>query len=116
MHLRCLRNPGLHLAALQLVDPVALRTDEMVVMSRSAKPVAALAGPVRQLVDDLALTEDGQGAVNGGETYALALVTEPRMDLLSRRVVRLGGERLEHAQALPRGTDAGAAQALGQYG
>ena len=74
MRLGRLCDPALDLAVLELVDPVAARTDEVMMMTGFAEPIAALPGSVGKLVDDLPISEHRQRAVDGREPDALAAV------------------------------------------
>ena len=62
---------------------------------------------MRELVDDAVLAEERERPVDGGEPDRLAALAKARVDLLRGRVMRLGGKRLEHEQALARRADAG---------
>jgi len=81
-------------------------------MAGATEPVAALAGAVSQLVDDVALPQDRERTVDGRQTDLFASLPQARVDLLSGRVVRLRRKRLEHEEALLRGTDARSQQSL----
>jgi hypothetical protein len=65
------RQPIVQVATSELVDPVAARADEMMVMADAAESVTALALVVRKLVDDFVLREQGQGSVHGGQAHRL---------------------------------------------
>ena len=84
----------------------------MVVVARAAEPVTRLSGRVHELVDDVLLTQDRQRAIDRRQADPLALLPEACVDLLGGGVVRLGSERREHEQPLPRGPDACPDEAL----
>src|SRR6266542_5611327 len=101
-----LSEPRFELAVGQFHDTVALGADEVMMVGVSCtKAVASLGRSVHQGVDDGRAAEDGQRAVHRCEPDAVSLVAQPRMDLLRRRIVRLGRERLEDEDALPRWPD-----------
>jgi hypothetical protein len=110
--LRGLRDPGVDLTALEFLDAMTLRADEVVVMAGAAEPVAALTGAVSQLVDDIALPQHRERSVDRRQTDLFASFPQTRVDLLSGRVVRLRRKRLEHEQALLRRADARSQQSL----
>jgi zinc transport system substrate-binding protein len=110
--LRRPRHPGVDLAALELLDAMAARADEVVVVSRAAEPVTTLPGVVYELVDDILLAQDGQRPIDRREADPLAALAQPRVDLLSCGVVRLGGECLEHEEPLGGRADADADETL----
>ena len=98
----CLSEPFVDLTALELGDAVAAGTDEMVVVPFAAQAVARLARPVCELIHDTVLAEQRKRAIDRGEAHRLAALAEARVDLLCRRVMRLGSEGLEDEQTLAR--------------
>jgi zinc transport system substrate-binding protein len=111
---RSFPEPFVHLTAFEFGNAVAARADEMMVVPLAAQSVARLARPVRELVDDAVLAEEGKRPVDGGETDWIAAPAKARVDLLRGRIVRLGRERLEDEQALARRPEAGLRQAVAQ--
>jgi hypothetical protein len=73
--LRRLRDPGVDLAVLELLDAVAARADEMVMMSRAAQAVAGLAASVGELVDHVLLAQHRKRPVDGGEADTFPALT-----------------------------------------
>jgi hypothetical protein len=112
MRLGGLLDPGVDLTALELLDAMAARADEVVMVARATEAVAAFAGAMSKLVYDLALPQDRERTVDRRQAYLFASVPQTRVDLLSGRVVRLRCKRLEHEQALLRRADACSQQSL----
>jgi hypothetical protein len=81
--------PGIEVAVAQLDDTVTVLTDEMMVVALAAQPVAGLAGPVTERVDDTLLVERGERPVDGCEPDLLALSDERGVDLLGSCIVAL---------------------------
>jgi len=73
---------------------VALATYEVMVVALTAEAVAEFPGTVRQSIDDPALVQERERAVDGRETDRFAPGGQLRMDLLRCGVVRFGGKRL----------------------
>ena len=73
---------------------MALATHEVMVVALTAEAVAEFPGTVRQSIDDPALVQERERAVDGRETDRFAAGAQLRMDLLRRGVVRFRGKRL----------------------
>lgn len=91
---------------------MAARANEMVMVAGATESVAALAGTVSQLVDDVALFQHRERTVDSRQTHLFASLSQTRVDLLSGRVVRLRRKHLEHEQALLRRADTRSQQSL----
>ena len=111
---RSFAEPFVQLTAFEFGNAVAARADEMMVVPLAAQAVARLARPVRELVDDAVLAEEGKRPVDSGETDWIAALAKARVDFLRGRIVRLGRERFEDEQALARRPEAGLRQAVAQ--
>src|SRR4029079_18552085 len=107
-----LPEPFVHLAAFELGHAVAARADEMVMVPLAAEAVTGLARPGRELVEDTVLAEKRKRPVDGGEADRVAALAKARVDLLRRRIVGLGRERLENEQALARRAEPGLRQSV----
>jgi zinc transport system substrate-binding protein len=79
----------------------------MVVMPLGAPPVAELAGPVREDVDDALVGQEAQRSVHRREPQPFAACAQPLVELLRGDVVRLPEELGEDRRPLPRGAEAG---------
>jgi zinc transport system substrate-binding protein len=86
------------------------------VVTRAAESVTGLAAAMGELVHDVFLAEDGERPVDGREADPLAALAQAGVDLLRRRVMRLGSQRLEHEQPLLRRADADADEAVEDLG
>ncbi len=91
---------GPEVAVDELHHAMAIAADEMVVVAFAAEAVARLAGMVTQPVDGARLVQRCQRSVDGREADSLPALAEPLVNLLRCRVIRLGGEQVEHAQSL----------------
>lgn len=72
MLLRGFREPFIHLTTLELGYSVAAGTNEMVVVTLSAEPIARLPGPVGELIHHAAVAQDGERSVDRREPDRLA--------------------------------------------
>jgi zinc transport system substrate-binding protein len=106
--------PRPQLALGELDDTVALRADEVMVVTLGAAAVAELTGPVGEDVDDTLVGEEPERPVDGREPEALAAGAQPLVEVLGGDVVGLSEELGEDSRALTRRTEAGfLEQALG---
>jgi len=104
--------PVAEIALPHLDDAVAALAEQMVVVRVAAEPVALLGAVVGEDVDDAALAQKRERAVDGGQARARVALAEPRPELLRGRVVPLAGELLEHLEPPRCRTDALALEQL----
>ena len=84
----------------------------MVVVPLRAAPVAELAGPVGEDVDDTLLGEKSERPVDGREPQPLAPAAQPLVELLGGHVVGLPEQLGEDGRTLPGRAEAGLRQEL----
>ena len=84
----------------------------MVVVPLRAAPVAELAGPVGEDVDDTLLGEEPERPVDGGEPQPFAAAAQPLVELLGGHVVGLPEQLGEDGRTLPGRAEAGLRQEL----
>ena len=94
---RDLVEPRADVALVELDDSMTACAEEVMMVALGAQAVARLAWPMRQRVDHAVFAEQRDGAVDGGETDALAPLAEARVDLLGGGVAGFVGEHDRHA-------------------
>lgn len=94
--------PRLELALPELDDLMALGAGQVVMMLAAAEAVADLARAMHERVDDAVAAQQSERPVHGRKADGGSSRANRLVNVLRGRVVRLGGERLEHPHPLAR--------------